>query len=155
MRSMRSSTRGGTLIAAGSRRASRSISAGAHRSTRRSPAGVTAQQPLVEAKIVRTDNPMFYGYDRTMFPMKFGRGSPCSASASPIRATCSREYVGGDASVLSGLMVGADSASRAFAVDVPGVRRSRASGALRQQSDLSLAEPWRVQHGLQRDGELG
>ena len=65
-------------------------------------------------------------------------------------------YVGGDAAVLSGLMKGADEIrQRPFAVDVPGGFTGKGRVVLfTNNPDLSVAEPRRVQHGLQRADEL-
>jgi hypothetical protein len=84
------------------------------------PAGVTAQKPLVEAEIKRPDHPVFYGYDKTVFPVKFGQGSQVFRVGIADQGNVLAQYRGGDASVLSGLMVGADNLKgRAFAVDIP------------------------------------
>src|SRR5262249_22386580 len=40
-----------------------------------SPTGVNAQKPLIQAEIMRTDHPVFYGYANKIFPIKFGQGS--------------------------------------------------------------------------------
>jgi hypothetical protein len=85
-----------------------------------SPTGVNAQKPLIQAEIVRTDHPVFYGYANKIFPIKFGQGSQVFRVGVADQANVLAQYVGGDASVLSGLMVGADNLrGRAFAVDVP------------------------------------
>jgi hypothetical protein len=82
------------------------------------PAGVVAQKPLVTARITRTDSPIFYGYADTI-PVKFGQGSQVFRIGIADSANVLAEYVGGDASVLSGLMTGADNLrNRAFAVDI-------------------------------------
>ena len=120
------------------------------------PAGVSAQKPLIQAEISRTDHPVFYGYANKIFPIKYGQGSQVFRVGVADQGNVLATYVGGDASVLSGLMTGADESAR------PRVRGRRAEGAqrqrsgdhVRQQPDLSLAEPWRVQHGVQLDHEL-
>ena len=65
-------------------------------------------------------------------------------------------FVGGDAAVLSGLMVGGEAIrGRAFAVDVPEAYRGKGRVIMfAEQPDLPLAEPRRVQHGLQLDPQL-
>ena len=84
------------------------------------PTGVNAQKPLIQAEIVRTDHPVFYGYANKIFPIKFGQGSQVFRVGIADQANVLAEYVGGDSSVLSGLMVGAANLKgRAFAVDVP------------------------------------
>jgi hypothetical protein len=84
-----------------------------------SPA-VNAQKPLIQAEIVRTNHPVFYGYEKNIFPIKFGQGAQVFKFGLADQANVLAQYVGGDASVLSGLMVGADALKgRAFAMDVP------------------------------------
>ena len=81
--------------------------------------GLTSQRPLVQAEIVRPEHPVFYGYADKKIPVKYVGGSPLKVGVADEGNVLAR-YVGGDASVLSGLMVGADSLkSRPFAVDVP------------------------------------
>ncbi len=84
------------------------------------PTGLTAQKPLIQAEIKRTDHPVFYGYEKAVFPVKFGQGSQVLRVGIADQGNVLAQYKGGDASVLSGLMVGADNLKgRAFAVDVP------------------------------------
>jgi hypothetical protein len=84
------------------------------------PTGVNAQKPLIQAEIVRPTHPVFYGYENKIFPIKFGQGSQVFRVGIADQGDILAQYVGGDASVLSGLMVGADNLrGRAFAVDVP------------------------------------
>jgi hypothetical protein len=84
------------------------------------PQGVNAQKPLVMAEIVKTNSPVFYGYEKTNFPIKFGQGSQLFRVGIADQGNVLAQYVGGDQSVLSGLMAGADNIrGRAFAVDVP------------------------------------
>ena len=65
-------------------------------------------------------NSVFYGYENKIFPIKFGQGSQVFRVGVADQANVLAQYVGGDASVLSGLMVGADNLrGRAFAVDIP------------------------------------
>ena len=72
------------------------------------PAGVTAQKPLVMARITRTDSPIFYGYAADTIPIKFNQGAQVFHIGVADSTRVLAEYVGGDASVLSGLMTGAD-----------------------------------------------
>jgi hypothetical protein len=111
---------GGTLITA-MQAARYPIDFGLARSVEsENPAGVVAQKPLVMAKITRTDSPIFYGYASDTIPVKFGQGSQVFHFGVADSANVLAEYVGGDASVLSGLMTGADLLkNRAFAVDIP------------------------------------
>jgi len=84
------------------------------------PSGVNAQKPLIEAKISRTDHPVFYGHQDSIFPIKYGRGSQVFRVGLADEANVLARYVGGDDAVLSGLMVGGSGIrDRAFAVDVP------------------------------------
>jgi len=92
----------------------------AHSVDTEAPTGVTAQKPLIQAEIKRGDHPVFYGYEKAVFPVKFGQGSQVFRVGVADQANVLAQYKGGDASVLSGLMVGADNLKgRAFAVDVP------------------------------------
>ncbi len=82
-------------------------------------AGLTAQRPLVQGEIVRPEHPVFYGYANKTIPIKYVGGQPFRVGVADEEHVLAR-YVGGNASVLSGLMVGADSLrSRPFAVDIP------------------------------------
>jgi hypothetical protein len=81
--------------------------------------GLTAQRPLVEGEIVRTNHPVFYGFEGKTIPIKYVGGQPFRVGVANESDVLAR-YVGGEASVLSGLMVGADSLRRRpFAVDIP------------------------------------
>jgi hypothetical protein len=84
------------------------------------PVGVQAQKPLVQAEIVRTDHPVFYGWDKKIFPIKYGQGQQVFRVGVADQGNVLAQFVGGDQSVLSGLMVGADNIrGRAIAVDIP------------------------------------
>ena len=84
------------------------------------PQGVNAQKPLIQAEIMRTDHPVFYGWDKKIIPIKYGQGSQLFRVGVADQGNVLATYVGGDQSVLSGLMVGADNIrGRAFAVDIP------------------------------------
>jgi len=84
------------------------------------PVGVNAQKPLIQAEIKKTDSPVFYGYEHKIFPIKFGQGSQLFRVGIADQDKVLAEYVGGETSVLSGLMVGADAIKgRAFAMDIP------------------------------------
>ena len=92
----------------------------AHTVDTEAPTGVTAQKPLIVAEIKRADHPVFYGYEGGTFPVKFGQGSQVFRVGIADQGNVLAQYKGGDASVLSGLMVGADNLKgRAFAVDIP------------------------------------
>ena len=91
-----------------------------------SPTGVVAQKPLIQAQIMRTDHPVFYGYADKIFPIKFGQGSQVFRVGIADQANVLAQYVGGDASVLSGLMAGADNLrGRAFAMDIPNAHNGK------------------------------
>ena len=92
----------------------------AHTVDTEAPTGVTAQKPLILAEIKRADHPVFYGYEKPVFPVKYGQGSQVFRVGIADQGNVLAQYKGGDGSVLSGLMVGADNLKgRAFAVDVP------------------------------------
>ena len=82
--------------------------------------GVNAQKPLVNAEIKKADHPAFYGYEKNIFPMKFGQGQQVFRVGVADQDNVLAAFVGGENSVLSGLMVGADNIrNRAFAMDIP------------------------------------
>ena len=88
---------------------------------RESVEGLNAQKPLITAEIVRPESPVFYGYEDSIVPVKFGQGQSVFRVGVADEDKVLARYVGGDDSVLSGLAVGADAlAGRAFAVDRPG-----------------------------------
>jgi hypothetical protein len=111
---------GGTLITA-AQAVSYPIDFGLARSvSTETPSGVNAQKPLITAEITRPEHPVFYGYGSKIIPVKFGQNQQVFKVGVADQANVLAEYVGGDASVLSGLMVGADNLKgRAFAVDIP------------------------------------
>jgi hypothetical protein len=81
--------------------------------------GLRAQRPLVQGEIVRTEHPVFYGYAGKTIPVKYVGGQPFRVGIADEGNVLAR-YVGGSASVLSGLMEGADSLKlKPFAVDIP------------------------------------
>ncbi len=87
--------------------------------------GLNAQRPLIEAEIVKPEHPVFYGYGSKIIPIKYVGGSPFKVGIAN-EANVIGRYVGGDKSVLSGLMVGADSIkSRPFAVDIPNAYKGK------------------------------
>ena len=112
-------TDGGTLITASSVRFP--IDMGWARTVDLEPAtGVQAQKPLITAEIMRTDHPVFYGWDKKIIPIKFGQGQQLFRVGVADQGNVLAQFVGGDASVLSGVMTGADNLrGRAFAVDIP------------------------------------
>jgi hypothetical protein len=79
-----------------------------------------APRPIVNAEILKPEDPVFYGYPDKIIPVKY-LGGPLISVASADQSTVVGRYVGGDASVLSGLMRGADEIrEKPFALDVPG-----------------------------------
>jgi hypothetical protein len=87
--------------------------------------GLSAQRPLVEAEITRPEHPVFYGFEKSKIPVKYVGGTPFEVGIANEKNVLAR-YVGGDKSVLSGLMVNADSLkSRPFAVDIPEAYRGK------------------------------
>jgi 8-oxo-dGTP pyrophosphatase MutT (NUDIX family) len=110
---------GGTLIAAGSAVRFPIEFGWAHTVDADPVTGVTAQRPIVEADIARPDHPTFYGYTGTTLPLKYVGGFTLRVGVAD-QANVLGRYTGGEASVLSGEMVGADQLrQKAFAVDVP------------------------------------
>jgi hypothetical protein len=88
--------------------------------------GVNAQKPLINAEIVKTDSPIFYGYNEKIFPIKFGQGQQVFRVGVADQGNVVARFIGGDANVLSGLMEGADAIrQRAFAVDIPEAFRGK------------------------------
>jgi hypothetical protein len=87
--------------------------------------GITAQRPLVTAEISKPDHPVFYGYADKTFAVKYVNGPFLRVGVAEQENVLAR-YVGGDSSVVSGLMTGADTlAQRPIAVDVPGARNGK------------------------------
>jgi hypothetical protein len=110
---------GGTLIAAGPAVRFPIEFGWAHTVDAEQITGVTAQRPIVQAELVRPEHPIFYGYTDKNLPIKYVGGYTLRVGVADQPNILGR-YVGGDASVLSGAMVGADVLrQRVFAVDVP------------------------------------
>ncbi|MGD2123147.1 MAG: M14 family zinc carboxypeptidase [Gemmatimonadota bacterium] len=83
-----------------------------------SPEDVRAQKPLVQAVISDMDHPVFYGFADSIYPMKYGQGPVAFRVGVADEDRVLARYVGGESSVLSGLMTGAENlGGRAFAVD--------------------------------------
>ena len=81
--------------------------------------GLRAQRPLVQGEIVRPEHPVFDGYPGKSIPVKYVGGQPFRVGIADEDNVLAR-YVGGTASVISGLMEGADSLKlKPFAVDIP------------------------------------
>ena len=85
------------------------------------PTGMNVQKPLVNAEIAKADSQIMYGYDGSIFPVKFTQGAQTFRVGVADQSRIVAKYVGGDAAVLSGLGVGMDAvAGKAFIVDIPG-----------------------------------
>jgi len=79
-----------------------------------------APRPLINAEIVKTDSPVFYGYTDHIIPIKY-LGGPLMSVGQPDQGSVLGRYPGGESNVLSGLMRGADEiTNRPFAIEVPG-----------------------------------
>jgi hypothetical protein len=88
--------------------------------------GLNAQKPLVQAEIVRTDSPVFYGYADRIIPVKYGQGQQVFRVGVADQGAVLARFVGGDDSVLSGLGEGAEALrNRVFAVDIQDAHRGR------------------------------
>ena len=146
---------GGTLIAAGAAVRFPIEFGWAHTVDAEAITGVTAQRPVVQGELVRPEHPVFYGYTEKTIPIKYQGGVTLRVGVAD-QANVLARYVGGDSSVLTRL----DGRRRPAAAEgVRGghpwrVQRQGPRGALRQQPDLPLAEPRRVQHGVQLAAEL-
>jgi len=89
---------------------------------------------IVDAEILQPQNPIFYGYDKTTMPVRYGSGPLLSVQTdqNPLEAppgppptpkNVLMRYPGGDDHVLSGLMRGANEIrNRAAIVDAPSGR---------------------------------
>jgi hypothetical protein len=67
-----------------------------------------APGPIVEAEITQPANPIFYGYSKTTIPVRWANGPLLRMDAAMTKQSVLMRYPGGDKSVLSGLMNGAD-----------------------------------------------
>jgi len=79
-----------------------------------------APRPIVEAKILRPESPIFYGYTDRTVPIKYTNGPLLQVPQEDRDDQILMKYVGGDDAVLSGLMRGAAQIKdRPAIVDVP------------------------------------
>ena len=116
---------GGTLIAAGPAIRFPIDFGWAHTIDAEPITGVTAQRPIVQAEIGRPEHPVFYGYADKMLPMKYVGGNTLRVGLADQGNILAR-YVGGDSSVLSGAMTGADVLrQKAMAADIPGANNGK------------------------------
>jgi hypothetical protein len=110
---------GGTLIAAAAAARFPIEFGWAHTVDAEAIIGVTAQRPVIEGEIARPEHPVFYGYTEKSVPIKYNGGFTLRVGVAD-QANVLARYAGGDSSVLSGAMVGADQLrQKAFAVDIP------------------------------------
>ena len=78
-----------------------------------------APGPTVQAEILKAGHPIFYGYDQKTLPVRWANG-PLLRVPDQDKGQVLMQFPGGDASVLSGLMKGANEIrNRPAAVDVP------------------------------------
>jgi hypothetical protein len=116
---------GGTLIAAAGAARFPIEFGWAHTVDAETITGVTAQRPIVQADILKPDHPVFYGYTGTMLPVKYVGGFTLRAGVADQSRVLAR-YTGGESSVLSGAMVGADQLrQKALAADIPNASNGR------------------------------
>jgi hypothetical protein len=79
-----------------------------------------APGPIVEAEIVKSAHPVFYGYNEKTVPVRYANGPLLSVPEADRDRQVLMRYAGGSAAVLSGLMKGADEIrNRPAIVDVP------------------------------------
>jgi hypothetical protein len=110
---------GGTLIAAGAAIRFPIDFGWAHTIDAEPITGVIAQRPIVQAELARPEHPVFYGYTDKTMPIKYVGGNTLRVGVADQGNILAR-YVGGDASVLSGAMTGADQLrQKVFAADIP------------------------------------
>ena len=93
--------------------------------TRTIDAGRTSPQfyapgPIVEAEILQTSHPIFYGYDKKTIPVRYANGPLLNVPEENRAKQILMKFPGGEKSVLSGLMKGANEiTNRPAIVDVP------------------------------------
>jgi hypothetical protein len=79
-----------------------------------------APGPFVEAEVLRADHPIFYGYAATMLPVRWAGGPLLQVPERDRSRQVLMRFPGGDKSVLSGLMRGANEIQNRPAIaDVP------------------------------------
>jgi hypothetical protein len=79
-----------------------------------------APGPIVQAEILRTASPIFYGYTEKTIPVRWANGPLLTLQERDREQQVLMRFPGGDASVLSGLMRGANEIrGRPAVVDVP------------------------------------
>ena len=60
----------------------------------------------MQTEIVKTDQPVFYGYAEKIIPIKYAQGQQFFRVGTADNENVLARFVGGDSSVLSGLMEG-------------------------------------------------
>ena len=116
---------GGTLIAAGAAVRFPIDFGWAHTIDAEAITGVAAQRPIVQAEVGRPDHPVFYGYTDKIMPIKYVGGSTLRVGLADSGNILAR-YVGGDSSVLSGSMTGADQLrQKVIAADIPNAHNGK------------------------------
>ena len=85
-----------------------------------------APGPIVEAEILQPANPIFYGYTKQTIPVRWANGPLLRMDAAQDRQEVLMRFPGGDKSVLSGLMNGADEIKGRAAVVVAPVGKGQA-----------------------------
>ena len=79
-----------------------------------------APGPIVEAEILRSASPIFYGYEDKTIPVRWANGPLLQVPQKDREQQVLMRFPGGDASVMSGLMRGANEIrNRPAVVDVP------------------------------------
>jgi len=79
-----------------------------------------APGPIVQAEILRTASPIFYGYTEKTIPVRWANGPLLTVPEKDREQQVLMRFPGGDASVLSGLMRGANEIrGRPAVLDVP------------------------------------
>lgn len=87
--------------------------------------GVVHQKPLITADVIKTDSVIMYGYDKS-FPIKLTQGAQFFRVGMADQQNIVAQYTGGESSLLSGMLSGADNLVRkTFAVDVPGANNGK------------------------------
>ena len=98
--------------------------------TRTIDAGRTSSQfyapgPIVEAEILQPANPIFYGYDKKTIPVRYANGPLLNVPESDRAKQVLMKFPGGEKSVLSGLMKGANEITNRPAIVVVPVGKGR------------------------------
>jgi len=98
--------------------------------TQPAPPGFYAPGPYVQGEVLMPSHPVMFGYGQKTLPVRYAGGpllqagppadSPAARNTSPYKPLVIARFTGGDASVLSGVMRGADQIrNRPMVVDAP------------------------------------